>query len=44
MNKIKFELHSKEELESLVSAIDHALLPDKRILHNLHENLKDMLE
>lgn len=44
MNRIRFEIKSKEELKCLISAIDHALLPDKITLHDLHENLKEMLE
>ncbi len=41
---LKFEIKTKEELNSLISAIDHALLPDKRVLHDIQENLKDMVK
>lgn len=44
MNRIRFEIKNKEELKCLISAIDHALLPDKITLHDLHENLKDMVK
>lgn len=43
MNGLKFEVKTKEELECLISAIDHALLPDKRVLNDIQQNLKDMV-
>lgn len=43
MTGLKFEIKTKEELECLISAIDNALLPDKRVLNDIQQNLKDMV-
>ena len=44
MTGLKFEIKTTEELTCLISAIDHALLPDKQVLNNIQQNLKDMVK